>query len=120
MSSINKAQEEKALALRTKLADDFDEDEARNFASSNSDKKWYSDFMLLFDMLRDPDFALSNKNKLLIMGTLAYIILPIDIIPDFIPVIGWLDDVFVLTYTLSSLQEEIDAYKEMKMGTSER
>jgi len=120
MSTINKAQEEKALALRTKLADDFNEEKASSFASSNSDKKWYDDFMLLFDMLRDPDFTLSNKNKLFIMGTLAYIILPIDIIPDFIPVIGWLDDVFVLTFTLSSLQEEINAYKEQQKQTDER
>ena len=114
MSKINKAQEEKALVLRTKLADTFNEQETMNFATTNSDKKWFSDFMVLFNMLRDSNFSLSKKNKLLIMGTLAYIVLPIDIIPDFIPVIGWLDDVFILTYTLNSLHEEIAMYKAMK------
>ena len=114
MSKINKAQEEKALALRNKLADDFNEKETMNFATSNSDKKWHSDFMLLFNMLKDSNFKLSKRNKVLIMGTLAYIVLPIDIIPDFIPVIGWLDDIFILAYTLKSLQEEIQEYKTMK------
>ncbi|MEH2455575.1 YkvA family protein [Nostoc sp.] len=32
-----------------------------------------------------------------ILGTLVYLISPIDILPDFIPVVGQIDDVFLLT-----------------------
>ena len=115
MSTISKEQKAKAEELRDKLAEDFNEEEASVFASSNDDKKWYSDFMLLLQMVKDPNFQLSNKNKLLIMGTLAYVILPIDIIPDIIPIVGWLDDVFILSYTMNSLHDEIEEYKIKKM-----
>jgi len=32
-----------------------------------------------------------------ILGTLAYLVSPIDIAPDFIPIVGQIDDVFLLT-----------------------
>lgn len=32
-----------------------------------------------------------------ILGTLVYLVSPIDILPDFIPVVGQIDDVFLLT-----------------------
>jgi len=117
MSKISEEQKEKAQQLRDKLANDFDEKEAKEFASTNEDKKWYSDFILLFDMLNEKDFHLSQKSKLLIMGTLAYIILPVDIIPDFIPIVGWLDDVFILGLTINSLHDEIQRYKKRYKST---
>ncbi len=35
--------------------------------------------------------------KILIWAGLGYLILPIDIIPDFIPVIGYLDDILIVS-----------------------
>ena len=32
-----------------------------------------------------------------ILGTLVYLVSPIDIAPDFLPIVGQLDDVFLLT-----------------------
>ncbi len=34
--------------------------------------------------------------KAVIAGALGYLVLPIDIVPDTIPVLGWIDDVAVL------------------------
>ena len=34
---------------------------------------------------------------------LGYLALPIDLVPDFIPVLGWADDVIVVTLVLRSL-----------------
>jgi len=114
MSRISEEQQKKAQEIRDKLADDFDEEEAESFAKKNEDKKWYDDFILLLQMLKDPEFELSNKSKLLIAGTLAYVILPIDVIPDFMPIVGWLDDVFILGYTINSLSDDIARYKAKK------
>jgi len=114
MSELDTKQEQKALQVREKLAQDFDETKAENFANKNKDKAWYSDFMLLFEMITTKGYIISNKTKMIIAGTLAYVVLPIDVIPDFLPIVGWLDDVFILNYALSSLKEEIENFKIFK------
>jgi curved DNA-binding protein CbpA len=50
----------------------------------------------------------------MIGGGLLYFILPADLIPDFIPVIGYLDDLAVLTTIMNSLQKEICDYRIWK------
>jgi uncharacterized membrane protein YkvA (DUF1232 family) len=47
----------------------------------------------------------------MIGGGLLYFILPTDLIPDFIPVIGYLDDLAILTTIMNSLKKEIDEYR---------
>jgi uncharacterized membrane protein YkvA (DUF1232 family) len=42
-------------------------------------------------------------DKLLVAGAMAYIVMPIDLIPDFIPFIGEVDDVFILVLALQRL-----------------
>jgi uncharacterized membrane protein YkvA (DUF1232 family) len=49
---------------------------------------------LLWGMARDPRVAIVDK--LLVLGAAAYIISPIDIIPDFIPFLGQVDDLYLL------------------------
>ena len=50
----------------------------------------------------------------MIGGGLLYFILPADLIPDFIPVIGYLDDLAVLKTIMNSLQKEISDYRIWK------
>ncbi len=42
-------------------------------------------------------------DKLLVAGAMAYILMPIDVIPDFIPFLGEVDDVFILVMALQRL-----------------
>jgi uncharacterized membrane protein YkvA (DUF1232 family) len=49
------------------------------------------------------DRRVSSVDKLLVAGAIAYIAMPIDLIPDFIPFIGEVDDVFVLVLALQRL-----------------
>jgi uncharacterized membrane protein YkvA (DUF1232 family) len=44
----------------------------------------------LLRFFRDPNA--SKLGKLFVLAVAAYIVCPIDFIPDFAPVIGWLDD----------------------------
>jgi uncharacterized membrane protein YkvA (DUF1232 family) len=49
------------------------------------------------------DRRVSAVDKLLVAGAMAYIALPVDLIPDFIPFIGEVDDVFILVMALQRL-----------------
>ena len=49
-----------------------------------------------------------------IVGALIYVLSPIDIIPDFIPVIGYVDDAFVIAVTLKALESDINNYIDWK------
>ena len=49
------------------------------------------------------DRRVSTTDKLLVAAAVAYIALPIDLIPDFIPFYGEVDDVFVLVLALQRL-----------------
>jgi len=114
MSEISQAQKNKSLELRDSLAKDFDEEKAKEFASEHEGKSWYDDFMLLYEMITSSDYSISNKTKIIIAGALAYVVLPIDVIPDFIPIVGWIDDIFVLGITMETLSEEIEKFKKFK------
>ncbi|MGQ4647038.1 DUF1232 domain-containing protein [Lyngbya aestuarii] len=51
----------------------------------------------------------------IVLGTLAYIFSPIDIAPDFIPILGQIDDVLVLTMLVSEISQLlIDSVKSRK------
>ena len=109
---LNREQKKKALELRDKLIKDFDPQKAKEFLETMQSKSWFKDFELLYKMITDKNYSISSKTKMVIMGALAYVILPIDILPDFIPVIGWIDDIFVLNMTIDSISEEIENYKK--------
>jgi uncharacterized membrane protein YkvA (DUF1232 family) len=49
------------------------------------------------------DRRVNLTDKLLVAGAMAYIIMPVDLIPDFIPFLGEVDDVFVLVMALQRL-----------------
>ena len=68
----------------------------------------------LFLLLRNPGLLMSVPRlmfdrrvplgvKLLLVGAVAYLLSPIDLIPDFLPIRGRLDDVLVLLISLASL-----------------
>ncbi len=49
---------------------------------------------LVWALLRDP--RVPAQQKLILAGIVGYLVLPLDLIPDFIPVIGQLDDLAVV------------------------
>ena len=107
----------KALKKAESLAGEFDPEEAEAFAEKHKGASWYAQFKLLYDMVTDREFKVSPQAYLTIAGALAYVVLPIDVIPDFIPGVGFVDDIFVLGFVLKSLSDEIERYKNFKGGT---
>ncbi|MGQ9847988.1 MAG: YkvA family protein [Bacteroidales bacterium] len=51
----------------------------------------------------------------LITGAVAYVVFPLDSMPDFIPVVGWLDDVGVIGFILNNLGGKIIKYRKQCM-----
>lgn len=49
-------------------------------------------------------------NVLLLVAAVVYFVTPLDLIPDFIPITGLIDDFTVVLWVYNKLQEEIDAY----------
>ena len=49
------------------------------------------------------DRRVSNTDKLLVAGAIGYILLPMDLVPDFIPFLGEVDDLFLLVLALQRL-----------------
>lgn len=56
---------------------------------------------LLWGLLTDE--RVSNIDKVFVAAAIGYVIMPFDLIPDFIPVIGEIDDIYVIMLALNRL-----------------
>ena len=73
--------------------------------------------LLLYYVLKSP--STSGKDRAKIIGALGYFILPIDILPDFIPIAGFTDDLAALTWgiycVIKSITPEVKANAAAKL-----
>jgi uncharacterized membrane protein YkvA (DUF1232 family) len=65
----------------------------------------------IIDFVRDlsEDDRIPLQNRIVLGGLVAYLLTPIDIIPDFIPILGWLDDAFVSLVILDYIFNSTDS-----------
>ena len=90
--------------------DDFAKAESK---SAYLDEK-VEEFRLLISMGKDAfagRYRMNKWNLSIIAATIAYVISPLDAMPDMIPVMGWLDDATIVAYAVSKLTDEINNYK---------
>ncbi|MBR5893566.1 MAG: DUF1232 domain-containing protein [Bacteroidaceae bacterium] len=72
--------------------------------------------LLLFYALQSPNVTVADKAK--IIGALGYFILPLDLIPDFIPVAGYVDDgglLLLVIKALSCIDERVKQQAKSKL-----
>ncbi|TDG37908.1 DUF1232 domain-containing protein [Pedobacter changchengzhani] len=78
----------------------------------------WSKLVLLFAVSKDyvnGDYTEIPKRSIIaILGGLIYFLSPIDVIPDFIPVLGLIDDVFVLNLVYKQVVKDLEKYKIWK------
>lgn len=89
-------------------------DKISKIAKRAGAKLVYASFILYYTLQSD---KISMKDKAIIVGALGYLISPLDVIPDAIPIAGLGDDLAVLIYVLNkvwgNVSEEIkDKAKE--------
>ena len=80
--------------------------------------KFLDDVVMYFQMLGDffngtyKDIPIGTIAA--IIGTLLYVLSPIDLIPDFLPVVGYLDDAAMLALCLNFTKIDVDRYRAFK------
>lgn len=93
-----------------------DEKTAQKKASSLG--KQFGNFVLLWQLLKD--YWNNEYTKVpwkfiaAIVFAVGYLVSPFDIIPDFIPIIGFVDDASVFALVVKSFESEINDYKQWK------
>ena len=77
----------------------------------------YAALILYYTLQSD---KISVKDKAIIVGALGYLISPLDVIPDAIPIAGLGDDLAVLVYVLNkvwgNVSDEIKEKAKAKLG----
>ncbi len=93
----------------------------QTFTTQQRLKVHFKDFKMLFSMLRDYTSKKYTQAPWYIISAigaaLLYVISPLDLIPDFIPFVGFLDDATVLALCLNLVHKDLMLYKEWKEGT---
>jgi uncharacterized membrane protein YkvA (DUF1232 family) len=67
---------------------------------------------LLTRMLEDEEWRLEDPPRKRVLDALTYFSEPSDLIPDQIPVLGFLDDAIMVELVVQDLRPEIDAYQD--------
>lgn len=67
-------------------------------------------FKRMIQAHRSGKFKVSSKTLGLIVLGLLYFITPIDIIPDFMPILGFTDDLSVILAVFNSVKHEVDDF----------
>lgn len=81
-------------------------------------KDAWNNILLLINVVRDwKDGSYRDIPKstiILVVAALLYLIAPVDMVPDFIPLTGFLDDIAVIGFVTKQVSKELEKYKAWK------
>lgn len=86
-------------------------DKIARIAKSAGAKLVYAALILYYTLQSD---KVNATNKAMIIGALGYLISPLDVVPDAIPIAGLADDLGVLVYVLKKVWTDIDPDIQIK------
>lgn len=88
------------------------------FSKADSLKKYWGDVCDVFELIKDRiggDYTDTPWATIAALtGALLYVFVPIDCIPDFIPIAGFLDDASVFGFVLLSASSDLSKYRTWK------
>lgn len=134
MSQINKEEireisADEAAAESEKYAADVSEDTVAEiidkedgvksrFTKVEALKKYWDDICLVFPLLKDWTSRKYTKVPwsviATLVGSIVYVLSPVDLCPDFIPVAGYLDDATLFGFVISLAKDYLEEYKAWK------
>lgn len=56
------------------------------------------------------------RSMVLVVAAIIYFVSPFDLTPDWLPIVGFLDDATVIAWVYKSVKEDIDEFKEWERG----
>lgn len=118
--SFRNSKEEAEKLIDDKAKTNKKLDEAFKKATDNKGKleEVWNYLQLFFSISRDyinGNYREVPKGSIIaIIGALIYFLSPIDLIPDFIPVIGYIDDIFVLGLVFNQVKSDLEEYEIWK------
>ena len=71
-------------------------------------------FGLLDDWIKGRYKVVPTKSIVMIIVAVAYFVFPLDLLPDFIVGLGFIDDVAVLGFVIGQINKDLEDYKEWK------
>ncbi|MGA2330116.1 MAG: YkvA family protein [Bryobacteraceae bacterium] len=99
-----------------KVLDELTKADAKAENKSNLIKKFIEDLKLLIRLVRawaKGDYKdVPITTIILSVAAIIYFVSPIDAIPDWIPVIGYVDDAAVVAFVIASIKNDLDAFRE--------
>jgi uncharacterized membrane protein YkvA (DUF1232 family) len=76
-------------------------------------------FKLLYSLIKDywkgKYRKVSPWSILVFIAGIVYVVSPIDIIPDFLPLVGQIDDAVILVLCMYFLEKDLQKYREWKI-----
>ena len=129
---INDTQAEEALG---EFADKVGEEDVKKTLGKEDDikklfkrikvlAKYYNDLCEIFELLHDRVTGVYKETPwttiAALTGALIYVLSPIDLILDFIPIIGFLDDAIVIGLAIKLAQPDLEKYRAWKASREEK
>ncbi|WP_431804060.1 YkvA family protein [Halobacillus andaensis] len=88
----------------------------KSFKNEGPLSEVWHELQLMFNMVKDwrkGSYRKVPKGSIIaILGGILYLLIPFDAIPDFIPVAGLIDDVYILNLVIKQVRSDIDDYRE--------
>ncbi len=81
-------------------------------------ERFFTDVKLFLSLLKDYYYGnyrqIPYKSIASVVTALLYLINPIDIIPDAIPLVGQIDDALVFGFCIKLIESDLDKYREWR------
>lgn len=102
-----------------KMVMDNEEDINKKISSTNMLEKYTELAKVMFGMLKDYRKGIYTEVPWFTIASIAfgflYVLNPLDIIPDFIPGLGYIDDLAVLSFGLRFIETDLHNYLDWKL-----